>query len=62
VAKSEGRRQLGRRRHRWNDNIKMDFRKIEWGEQKKHEAEGTSLSTPGKTYKVPKHVADRRFR
>jgi hypothetical protein len=28
VGKSEGERPLGRPRHRWEDNIKMDLRKI----------------------------------
>jgi hypothetical protein len=28
------------------------------GEQTKHETEGNSFSTPGKTYEVPKHVTD----
>jgi len=27
VAKHEGRRPLGRTRHRWEDNIKMDLKK-----------------------------------
>jgi hypothetical protein len=27
----EGRRQLGKRRHRWEDKIKMDLREIGWG-------------------------------
>jgi hypothetical protein len=31
VGKPEGRRPLGRRRHRWMDNIKMDFGEVEWG-------------------------------
>jgi hypothetical protein len=31
VGGPEGRRQLGRTRHRWEDNIKMDFREIGWG-------------------------------
>jgi hypothetical protein len=31
VGKSEGKRSLGRRRHRWVDNIKMDLRDIGWG-------------------------------
>jgi hypothetical protein len=26
----EGKRPLGRSTHRWVDNIKMDFREIEW--------------------------------
>jgi hypothetical protein len=28
VGRSEGRRPLGRPRHRWEDNIKMDLREI----------------------------------
>jgi hypothetical protein len=31
VGKREGKRPLGRRRHRWEDNIKMDLREVEWG-------------------------------
>jgi hypothetical protein len=31
VGKSEGKRPLGRSRHRWEDNIKMDLRGIGWG-------------------------------
>jgi hypothetical protein len=31
VLKPEGRRPLGRFRHRWEDNIKMDLRELEWG-------------------------------
>jgi len=30
VGKPEGKRQLGRRRRRWEDNIRMDLRKIAW--------------------------------
>jgi hypothetical protein len=30
VGKPEGRRQLGRPRRRWVDNIKMDLREIGW--------------------------------
>jgi hypothetical protein len=30
VGKSEGKRPLGRPRHRWTDNIKMDLREIGW--------------------------------
>jgi hypothetical protein len=30
VEKPEGKRPLGRTRHRWVDNIKMDLREIEW--------------------------------
>jgi hypothetical protein len=31
VGKPEGRRPLGRPRHRWEDNIKMDLREDGWG-------------------------------
>jgi hypothetical protein len=31
VGKPEGTRPLERTRRRWEDNIKMDFREIEWG-------------------------------
>jgi hypothetical protein len=30
VGNPEGKRRLGRPRRRWADNIKMDFREIEW--------------------------------
>jgi hypothetical protein len=30
VGKREGKRPLGRPRHRWVDNIKMDLREIGW--------------------------------
>jgi hypothetical protein len=30
VGKTEGRRPLGRLRHRWEDNIKMDFQEVGW--------------------------------
>jgi hypothetical protein len=31
MEKPEGKRPLGRPRHRWVDNIKMDIRVIGWG-------------------------------
>ena len=31
VGKPEERRPLGRPRRRWEDNIKMDLREVEWG-------------------------------
>jgi hypothetical protein len=31
VGRPEGRRTLGRRRYRWEDNIKMDLREIKLG-------------------------------
>jgi hypothetical protein len=31
VGKPEGRRPLGRPRHRWEDNIKMDLQEVGWG-------------------------------
>jgi hypothetical protein len=30
VGNSEGKRPLGRTRHRWEDNIEMDLREIGW--------------------------------
>jgi hypothetical protein len=30
VVKGEGKRQLWRRRRRWNNNIKMDRKEIDW--------------------------------
>jgi hypothetical protein len=30
VGKSEGKRPLGRRRRRWEDNIKMSLKEIGW--------------------------------
>jgi hypothetical protein len=30
VGKSQNKRQLGRPRHRWEDNIRMDLREIGW--------------------------------
>jgi hypothetical protein len=30
MRKPEGRRPLGRPRHRWEDNIKMDLEEVEW--------------------------------
>jgi hypothetical protein len=32
VGRPEGRRPLGRPRRRWEDNIKMDLREIEFGD------------------------------
>jgi hypothetical protein len=32
VGKPEGKRPLGRSRHRWVDNIKMDLREVGWGD------------------------------
>jgi hypothetical protein len=31
VGKPEGKRPLGRPRHRWEDNIRMDLREVGWG-------------------------------
>jgi len=31
VGKPEGKRPLGRTRHRWEDNIKMDLQEVEGG-------------------------------
>jgi hypothetical protein len=31
VGKAKGKRPLRRPRHRWEDGIRMDLRKIDWG-------------------------------
>jgi hypothetical protein len=31
VGRPEGRRPLGRPRHRWEDNIEMDLQNVGWG-------------------------------
>ena len=31
VGKPKGKRPLGRPRHRWEDNIKMDIQEVGWG-------------------------------
>jgi hypothetical protein len=31
VGKREGKKPLGRPRHRWEDNIKMDLQEVGWG-------------------------------
>jgi hypothetical protein len=31
VGKPEGKRPLGRPRHRWEDNIKIDLQEVGWG-------------------------------
>jgi hypothetical protein len=31
VGKPEGKRPLGRLRHRWEDNIKMELQEVGWG-------------------------------
>jgi hypothetical protein len=33
VGRPEGRRPLGRPRHRWEDNIKMDLQEVGWGHE-----------------------------
>ena len=32
VGKPEGKRSLGKHRHRWQDNIKMDIQEVGWGD------------------------------
>jgi hypothetical protein len=32
VEKPEGKRSLGKHKHRWQDNIKMDIQEVRWGD------------------------------
>ena len=44
VGKPEGKRPLGRPRRKWEDNIKMDVKKIEWIFRKLEGVVGTGWS------------------
>jgi hypothetical protein len=58
VGKPEEKRPLGRPRHRWVDNIKMDFREIEWDgmnwiELAQDRAQGRALVNTVMNLRVP---------
>jgi hypothetical protein len=40
VGKRAGKRQLGRPRRRWKDNIKIDLQKVSWGHELDRAASG----------------------
>jgi hypothetical protein len=52
VVKPEGKRPLGRPRHRWEDNIKMDLQNMGWG--------GQGLDWSGSGYRQVLAVLNRR--
>jgi hypothetical protein len=58
VGKPEGKRTLGRPRRRWEDNIKMDLRKVglgrgDWMELAQDRDGWRALVTPVKNLRVP---------
>jgi hypothetical protein len=58
VGKPEGKRQQGRPRHRWVDNIKKDFRQIGWDDMDcinmaKDRGQWRALVNPAKNLRVP---------
>jgi hypothetical protein len=57
VGKPEGKRQLGRTRHRWVNNIKMDLTEVGWGGM-----ESTDLDQDGGQWRaLVNTVMDLRF-
>jgi hypothetical protein len=58
VGKPEGRRPLGRPRHRWEDNIKMDFQEVgvgrgDWIESAQDRERWRALVSTVKKFRVP---------
>jgi hypothetical protein len=58
VGKPEGKRPLGRPRHRWEDNIKMDHQEVgggrgDWMELAEDRDEWRALVSTAKNFRVP---------
>jgi hypothetical protein len=58
VGKPEGKRQLGRPRRRWEDNIKMDLQevgggRVDWMELAQDRDGWRALVSKGKNFRVP---------
>ena len=58
VGKSEGKRPLGRQRHRWEDNIKMDLQEVgrgcgDWMELAQDRDQWRTLVSTVMNFRVP---------
>jgi hypothetical protein len=53
TGKPEGKRQLGRPRRRWVDNIKMDFREEDWTDMAQDRDWWTALANTVLNLRVP---------
>ena len=63
VGKSEGKRPLGRHRHRWEDNIKMDLQEVgcgsmDWNELAQDRDRWQALLKVVMNLRVPKNVGN----
>ena len=59
VGKPEGKRPLGKPRHRWDDNIKMDLQEVggsfgDWVELARDEDRWRALVSTVRNFRVPK--------
>jgi hypothetical protein len=58
MGKPEGKRLLGRPRHRWKDNIKIDLQKVgeacgDWMESAQHRDRWRALAGTVRNFRVP---------
>jgi hypothetical protein len=63
VEKAEGKKPLGRSRHRWEDNIKMDLQEggcggMDWIDLTQDRARWQALVTVGMKLRVPQNVGN----
>jgi hypothetical protein len=63
VGKSEGKRPMGRRRRRWEDNIKMDFQEVggacgDWMELAQDRDRWRALVSTVKNFRVPENCRE----